>query len=159
MYELFKDDVLPWHGWIYSCTCMILYMYAVLAYVSTPYMTGEHGINWMMMIVRVLCIYIFMDLYGKYFCCICCDSVNFHHFLVLAVMYIHVFMCVTITHWFWFIFCVSRIFSCDFLMVPDPLRRKGIKARRLTHRPNIKEENQYSCLPKKNTRELSYLLL
>ena len=56
---------------------MILYMYAVLAYVSTPYMTGEHGINWMMMIVLILCVHIFMELYGKYFCCICCDSSEF----------------------------------------------------------------------------------
>ena len=56
---------------------MILYMYAVLAYVSTPYMTGEHGINWMMMIVLMLYVHIFMKLYGKYFCCICCDSSEF----------------------------------------------------------------------------------
>ena len=59
---------------------MILCMYAVLAYVSTPYMTGEHGINWMMMIVLILCVHIFMELYGKYFCCICCDSSEFPSF-------------------------------------------------------------------------------
>ena len=59
---------------------MILYMYAVLAYASTPYMTGEHGIGWMMMIALILCAHAFMELYGKRFCCICCDSSEFPSF-------------------------------------------------------------------------------
>ena len=91
MYELFKDDVLPWYMiWINILLCMydmILCIYAVPAYVSTYlrhihiwHMTGEHGIHWMMMIVLILCVYIFMELYGKYFCCICCDSSEFPSF-------------------------------------------------------------------------------
>ena len=72
---------------------MILYIYAVLAYVSTPYMTGEHGINWMMMIVLMLCVYIFMELYGKYFCCICCDSSEFPspsscHYVAMKIFFL-----------------------------------------------------------------------
>ena len=51
---------------------MLLTIYAVLAYVSIPYMTGEHGVYWMMMmIVPGLCEHIFISLYMyDVFCCI-----------------------------------------------------------------------------------------
>ena len=43
---------------------MMLCVYAVLARVSTPYMTGEHGVHWMMMIVPGSCVHIFMYIYS-----------------------------------------------------------------------------------------------
>ena len=50
---------------------MMLSAYAVLAYVSTPYMTGEHGVHWMMMIVPRLCVHIFMIIYVMHFVAYC----------------------------------------------------------------------------------------
>ena len=41
----------------------MLSTYAVLAYVSTPYMTREHGIHWMMMIIPRSCVHIFTYIY------------------------------------------------------------------------------------------------
>ena len=50
------------------CTCIMLSAYAV-AYVSTTYMTREHGIHWMMMIVPRSCSYIYIC---DAFCCMFC---------------------------------------------------------------------------------------
>ena len=59
----------------------MLSTYAVLAYASTPYMTGEHGIHWMMMIVPKSCVHIFVYIYVMHFVAYVLYPVNFHHIL------------------------------------------------------------------------------
>ena len=135
---------------------MILYIYAALAYASTPYMTGEHGVSWMTTTALTLRVYALMELRGKRFCCVCCDSSEFPSFScsrsdVYSCVYVCYHYTLTLTHF--------RVFSCDFPTATDRLRGKRINARRLSRRPSANEENQCLCLPKTNTRELYHLLL
>ena len=135
---------------------MMLYIYAALAYASTPYMTGEHGVNWMTTTALTLRVYASMELCGKRFCCICRDSSEFPSFSCSrSDAYSSVYVC---CH---YAFTLTRLLRLASLLLRLPRgyrspKRRAHKRKKSDAPPKRKSEKSVFTSPKdKRKRAIS----
>ena len=134
----------------------MLYIYAALAYASTPYMTGEHGVNWMTTTALTLRVYASMELCGKRFCCICRDSSEFPSFSCSrSDAYSSVYVC---CH---YAFTLTRLLRLASLLLRLPRgyrspKRRAHKRKKSDAPPKRKSEKSVFTSPKdKRKRAIS----